>query len=120
MEDQKDQKELFSFEKPKPQFFDLGGVFRKTGFEDKVSVTLGLEKLVFISIGLIMLMVVLLGLPLGDIERSQCALCVPWMKAPTEQWNDYLEPAAAQNSANTQKAVYAQVCGRDHLAGPVQ
>ena len=45
-----------------------------------------------------MLMVLLLILPLRNIERSACAV-VPLMKAPTEPCNIYLEAAAAKNNA---------------------
>lgn len=64
MEDEKYQKELFEFEKPKRLFPRFGRIFTRANF----AVTLTMEKIVFISIGLIMLMVIIYAL---GVERGK-------------------------------------------------
>ena len=58
MEEEKYQKELFKFEKPKRLFPKLISIFPKADFEGKVLITFTLERVIFISIGIIMLMVI--------------------------------------------------------------
>lgn len=70
MEEEKYQKELFEFEKPKRPFPRLGNIFPKPDFEGRISITFGLERLIFISIGIIMLMVIVFAL---GVERGKVA-----------------------------------------------
>lgn len=62
------QKELFEFEdRPRKSFPGLK-ILPKADFEGKISVTLGLEKVVFISIGVILLSVIVFAL---GVERGR-------------------------------------------------
>lgn len=73
MEEDRDQKELFEFEKPKRAFPRLGSILPKRDFERNVAVTLTLEKVIFISIGVVMLMVVVyaLGVEAGKARMAE-------------------------------------------------
>jgi len=73
MEENKDQKELFEFTKPKRAFPRLGDILPKRDFERNVAVTLTLDKVIFISIGIVMLMVVVyaLGVEAGRSRMSE-------------------------------------------------
>ncbi|MDD5436965.1 MAG: SPOR domain-containing protein [Candidatus Omnitrophica bacterium] len=62
MEDEKFQKELFEFEKPKRFFPRLSDFFPKADFERNVVLTLTLDRAVFIAIGIIMVMVAVYAL----------------------------------------------------------
>ena len=64
MEEEKYQKELFEFEKPKSRLPRFGRIFPRGNF----AVTLGMEKLVLISIGIIIFMVIIYAL---GIERGR-------------------------------------------------
>lgn len=64
MEEEKYQKELFEFEKPKRQLPRFGRIFPRSNF----AVTLGMEKLILISIGIIICMVIIYAL---GIERGK-------------------------------------------------
>lgn len=59
MEEEKYQKELFEFKKPKRTFPRLSDLLPKGDFENRIAITLTLERIVFIIIGLIMLMVII-------------------------------------------------------------
>ncbi|MFA6142242.1 MAG: SPOR domain-containing protein [Candidatus Omnitrophota bacterium] len=72
MEEDRDQKELFEFEKPRKGFPGLGSILPKRDFERNVAVTLTLEKVIFISIGIVMLMVVIYALGV-EAGRSRMA-----------------------------------------------
>jgi len=67
MEEERGQKELFPFEKPKRSFPKLSNFLPKADFERNILLTLTLEKIIFISIGLILAMVVVyaLGVEVG-------------------------------------------------------
>ena len=69
MDEEKYQKELFEFEKPKRSFPRLAGFFPKADFEGKFSITLTLERLIFLLIGIIMLMVIIYALGV-EVGRS--------------------------------------------------
>lgn len=73
MEEDRDQKELFEFEKPKRAFPRLGDILPRRDFERNVAVTLTLEKVIFISIGIVMLMVVVyaLGVEAGKSRMAE-------------------------------------------------
>ena len=75
MEDEKYQKELFEFEKPKRIFPRLSGLFPKADFDNRISITLTLERVVFIVIGLIMAMIIIyaFGVEMGK-RMSQRAV----------------------------------------------
>lgn len=63
------QKELFEFDdKPRKQFPGLERMLPKADFEGKISVTLGLEKIIFISIGIVLCMVIVFAL---GVERGR-------------------------------------------------
>lgn len=70
MEEEKYQKELFEFEKPKRSFPGLRKIFPRPDFEGRISITFGLERLIFISIGIIMLLVIVFAL---GVERGKAA-----------------------------------------------
>ena len=79
MDEEKYQKELFEFEKPKRFFPKLSDFFPKGDFERNVILTLTLDRVVFISIGIIMIMVVLyaLGVETGKSRAIEGAWPVP-------------------------------------------
>lgn len=91
MENQGDQKELFEFDKPKKQLFDLGGVFKKSGFDNSLTLSIGLEKIVFLSIALILLAVVIyaLGVESGrssaNRRKAQLSIDPAPKQAPIEK-----------------------------------
>lgn len=62
MEEEKYQKELFEFEKPKRLLPRFSVFFPKADFERNVILTLTLDRAVFIAIGIIMIMVVVYAL----------------------------------------------------------
>ncbi|MFA6320690.1 MAG: SPOR domain-containing protein [Candidatus Omnitrophota bacterium] len=62
MDEEKYQKELFEFEKPKRFLPRLSDFFPKADFERNVILTLTLDRAVFITIGIIMTMVVIYAL----------------------------------------------------------
>ena len=68
MEEEKYQKELFEFEKPKRSFPRLGNIFPKPDFDGRILITFGLERLIFMSIGIIMLTVIVFAL---GVERGK-------------------------------------------------
>ncbi|MFH0764269.1 MAG: SPOR domain-containing protein [Candidatus Omnitrophota bacterium] len=72
MEEEKGQKELFEFEKPKRSFPKLSSFLPKADFERNILITLTLEKIIFISIGLILAMVVVyaLGVEVGKAKTA--------------------------------------------------
>lgn len=72
MDEDKYQKELFEFEKPKRFFPRISDLFPKADFERNIAITLTLDKVVFISIGIIMLMVVIyaLGVEAGKAKSA--------------------------------------------------
>lgn len=74
MEEEKYQKELFEFEKPQRHFPRLGKIFPKPDFEGRISITFGLERLIFISIGIIMLMVIVFAI---GVERGKVIARTP-------------------------------------------
>ena len=87
MEEEKYQKELFEFEKPKRFFPRLSDFFPKADFERNVILTLTLDRAVFIAIGLIMIMVVTyaLGVEAGKsraIEAAQANTIAPNTAVP--------------------------------------
>ena len=73
MEEEKYQKELFEFEKPKRFFPKLSDFFPKGDFERNVVLTLTLDRAVFIAIGIVMVMVVLyaLGVETGKSRATE-------------------------------------------------
>ncbi len=73
MDEEKYQKELFEFEKPKRFFPKLSDFFPKADFERNVVFTLTLDKVVFIAIGIIMVMVAVyaLGVETGKFRAIQ-------------------------------------------------
>ncbi len=70
MDEEKYQKELFEFEKPKKAFPRLSDLFPKADFENRIAITLTLERVVFIAIGLIMVMVVIYALGVEAGKRA--------------------------------------------------
>ena len=79
MDEEKYQKELFEFDKPKRFFPKLSDFFPKGDFERNVVLTLTLDRAVFIAIGIIMVMVVLyaLGVEAGKNRAMESARPVP-------------------------------------------
>lgn len=81
MDEQKEQKELFEFEEPKRQFSGIRGIFHKAGFENRLAVTLELDRLIFIAIGLLLFLVVVyaLGVEAGraGARRRLAVISVP-------------------------------------------
>ena len=79
MDEEKYQKELFEFEKPKRFFPKLSDFFPKGDFERNIILTLTLDRAVFIAIGIIMVMVVLyaLGVETGKSRAMESALSLP-------------------------------------------
>ncbi|MFA5143124.1 MAG: hypothetical protein WC522_02985 [Candidatus Omnitrophota bacterium] len=75
MEDEKYQKELFEFEKPKRFFPKLSDFFPKADFERNVVLTITLDRAVFIAIGIIMVMVAVyaLGVEKGKQRLEETA-----------------------------------------------
>ncbi len=73
MDEDKYQKELFEFEKPKRFFPRISDLFPKADFERNVAITLTLDKVVFIAIGIIMLMVAIyaLGVEAGKGKAAE-------------------------------------------------
>ena len=73
MDEEKYQKELFEFEKPKRLFPKLSDFFPKADFERNVIFTLTLDRVVFIAIGIIMVMVAVyaLGVETGKFRAIQ-------------------------------------------------
>ena len=73
MDEEKYQKELFEFEKPKRFFPKLSDFFPKGDFERNVVLTLTLDRAVFIAIGIIMVMVALyaLGVEAGKSKAAE-------------------------------------------------
>lgn len=87
MEEEKGQKELFEFEKPKRSFPKLSNFLPKADFERNILITLSLEKIIFISIGLILALVVVyaLGVEVGKTKAktaNQVVQQVSVKKAP--------------------------------------
>ena len=84
MDEEKSQKELFEFEKPKRSFPKLSNFLPKADFERNILITLSLDKVIFISIGLILLMVVVYALGV-EIGKSRAAeRIVPQVSAKKE------------------------------------
>jgi len=79
MEDEKYKKELFEFDKPRRSFPRLPDIFSKVDFDNRVAVTLTLERIIFMAIGLIMLMVVTyaLGVEMGKRGAAGSAVLLP-------------------------------------------
>jgi len=79
MDEEKYQKELFPFEKPKRFFPKLSDFFPKGDFERNVVLTLTLDRAVFIAIGILMVMGVLyaLGVETGRSRIVESARPVP-------------------------------------------
>lgn len=86
MEAEREQKELFEFEKPKRAFPKFGRIFPFPA--SSTGITLSLERIIFISIAMLMLMVVLYALgvergkALGYAPKAATAVIVP-VKAQT-------------------------------------
>jgi len=74
MEEEKYQKELFQFDKPKRSFSRLTDILPKADFEGRVAITISLEKMVFIAIGIVMVMVVVYAL---GVESGRSRAKVP-------------------------------------------
>ena len=68
MEEERHQKELFEFEKPKKRFRGFADIFPKAGFGANFAVMLTLEKAIFMSLAAIMLLVVVFAL---GVERGK-------------------------------------------------
>ena len=75
MDEEKYQKELFEFEKPKRFLPKLSDFFPKGDFERNVILTLTLDRAVFMAIGIIMAMVVVyaLGVESGKSKAQEIA-----------------------------------------------
>ena len=73
MDEEKYQKELFEFEKPKRFFPKLSNFFPKADFERNVVFTLTLDRVVFIAIGILMIIVVVyaLGVEAGKTKTPE-------------------------------------------------
>lgn len=115
MEEEKYQKELFEFEKPKRAFPKLSDLFPKGDFENRIAVRLTLERIVFITIGLIMLMVIIyaFGVETGRNSAKKAAPSesrISLVKAPQI-------PAASRPALPLQKyAIYAASFARREYA----
>jgi len=72
MEEEKYQKELFEFKKPKKSFPKLSNFLPKADFERNILITLSIEKVIFISIGIIMATVVVYALGV-EVGKSRAA-----------------------------------------------
>jgi len=70
MDEEKYQKELFEFDKPKKPFLRLSRILPKADFERNVLITLSLEKVIFISIGILMFLVLVYALGV-EVGRSR-------------------------------------------------
>ena len=109
MEEEKHQKELFEFDRPKRSFSRLAAMLPRADFEGRVSITISLEKLVFISIGMVMVVVVVyaLGVDSGRARAKAAAVqtvktpAVPMMKPPVVL-------SASQVRQNTAAAIPAR------------
>lgn len=73
MQSDKGERELFEFEKPKRAFPRIGEIFFKKGrgFDNKFSLTLTSERIIFLGIGMVMLMVLVYAL---GVERGKSAV----------------------------------------------
>lgn len=85
MEEEKYQKELFEFEKPKRLFPKLVNIFPRADFEGKVLMTFTLERVIFISIGIIMLMVIVYALGVEKGKSIGKAAATPSAKLQIEK-----------------------------------
>lgn len=94
MDEDKYQKELFEFEKPKRFFPRISDLFPKPDFERNVAIPLTLDTAVFITIGIIMLMIAIYAL---GIEAGK--------RRPVESVQPQVAPAKALPSIPTAKAV---------------
>jgi len=117
MEEEKSQKELFEFDKPKRRFSPLAEIFRFSGVEGPAfAVTLKLDKIVFISIVIMMAMVVIyaVGVEQGkSISRKAPAMAVVQkvpqrpavdIPAPQPAVSSKVVPAAAETIAPSGRA----------------
>lgn len=82
MPENRPQKEFFEFEKPKKSFFRLPRIFRRADLDSNLTVSLGLEKILFISIALVMVAVIIYAL---GVERG---------KAISRKSDIYAQPVA--------------------------
>jgi len=82
MDDEKYQKELFEFEKPKRFFPRLSAFFPRYDFERNIAFTFTLEKAVFVIIGIIMAMIAVyaLGVEAGRSRAKYEARAVQKIK----------------------------------------
>lgn len=98
MDEEKYQKELFEFEKPKRLFPKLSDFFPKGDFERNVILTLTLDRAVFIAIGIIMVMVALyaLGVEAGKSRATESARMSPALPVVAPQAVRVVAPQAAK------------------------
>jgi len=111
MEEEKYQKELFEFEKPKKIFPRFANIFSRSELEKSFSVVLTLDKIILIAIGMIMLMVIIyaLGVESGrSISKSRVTL--PAVSRPASATNNIM-PAA---TVKTQQVVAANPSPQNH------
>lgn len=81
MENEKEQKELFEFKRPKKAFPMLRGILPKADFDGRpFAIMLSIDKLIFICIGIIMLMVIMFAL---GVERGKSV--TPKVSLPVAQ-----------------------------------
>ena len=95
MEEEKNQKELFEFDRPKRRFSSLAAIFRLSGVEGPTfAVTLKLDKIVFISIFVIMTMVILyaIGVERGKAIGRKAPAIATVQKAPQRPGANITEP----------------------------
>jgi len=95
MEEEKYQKELFEFEKPKKVFPRFANIFSRSELEHSFSLVLTLDKVILTAIGIIMLMVIIyaLGVESGRaISKARAA--IPVASRP-ESVTSNIVPAAA-------------------------
>lgn len=121
MDEEKYQKELFEFEKPKRLFPRLSNLLPKADFEGRIVITLTLEKVIFIAIGIIMLMVVVyaVGIERGrtvnkDITIRTIGQPVAAKEAQSQTMSKApqflsVEPIAATNKSVPKKAMASSV-----------
>ena len=94
MNEEKYQKELFEFEKPKRFFPKLSAFFPKGDFERNVILTLTLDRAVFIAIGIIMVMVAIYAIGIEAGKTRTLKNTQP--PAPAAAQAAKIVPAAAQ------------------------
>ncbi|OGW83641.1 MAG: hypothetical protein A2987_04670 [Omnitrophica bacterium RIFCSPLOWO2_01_FULL_45_10] len=113
MERETYQKELFEFNKPrKSKFFRFRDILPKVHLDNRLSIALTLERVIFISIGITLLMVVIYALGVEKGKTLQMSAALPQVrdlkKAPVAQKeteNPVSRPAIAKLESKEKTAL---------------